>query len=67
MNIPNLIDQGEQAYTKRNYDYAITLLLEAVNFGPNNRKARELLRRSELKKHEANYPDSANNDGIGSE
>ena len=59
MNIPNLIDQGEQAYTKRNYDYAITLLLEAVNFGPNNRKARELLRRSELKKHEANYPNAA--------
>ncbi|MHC4408192.1 MAG: tetratricopeptide repeat protein [Planctomycetota bacterium] len=59
MNIQKLIDQGEQAFKKRNYDYAITLLLEAVNFGPNNRKARELLRKSELKKYETSYPNAA--------
>ncbi|MHC4939854.1 MAG: tetratricopeptide repeat protein [Planctomycetota bacterium] len=59
MNIQKLIDQGEQAYKKRNYDYAITLLLEAVNFGPNNRKARELLRKAELKKYETSYPNAA--------
>ena len=56
MNISKLIDKGEQAYKKRNYDYAITVLLEAVSFAPNNRKARELLRKAELKKHEASYP-----------
>jgi tetratricopeptide (TPR) repeat protein len=32
------------------------VLLEAVSFAPNNRKARELLRKASLKKHEANYP-----------
>jgi len=56
MNISKLIDKGEQAYKKRNYDYAITVLLEAVSFAPDNRKAREMLRKAELKKHEANYP-----------
>jgi len=56
MNINKLIDKGEQAYKKRNYDYAITVLLEAVSFAPNSRKAREMLRKAELKKHEANYP-----------
>ena len=56
MNISKLIDKGEQAYKKRNYDYAITVLLEAVNFAPDNRKARELLRKAALKKHESNYP-----------
>jgi len=58
MNIQKLIDQGEQAFKKRNYDYAITLMLEAVSFGPNNRKARDLLRRAELKKYEASYPNA---------
>ncbi len=56
MNIDKLIEKGEDALKKRNYDYSISILLEAIAFGPNNRKARELLRRAELKKHEANYP-----------
>lgn len=59
MNIDKLIEKGEDALKKRNYDYAISILLEAVAFGPNNRRARELLRKSELKKHEANYPGAA--------
>lgn len=58
MNINKLIEKADQAFKKRNYDYAITVLMEAISFAPNNRKARELLRKSSLKKHEQNYPNS---------
>jgi tetratricopeptide (TPR) repeat protein len=44
MNIAKLIDKGEEALKKKNFDYAIEILLQAVSFGPNNRRARELLR-----------------------
>jgi len=56
MNIAKLIDKGEEALKKKNFDYAIEILLQAVSFGPNNRRARELLRQAELKKHERAYP-----------
>jgi tetratricopeptide (TPR) repeat protein len=58
MNINKLIEKADQAFKKRNYDYAITVLMEAISFAPNNRKARELLRKSSLKKHEQNYPNA---------
>ncbi|MHC5052762.1 MAG: tetratricopeptide repeat protein, partial [Planctomycetota bacterium] len=56
MNIAKLIDKGEEALKKKNFDYAIEILLQAVSFGPNNRRARELLRQAELKKYEHAYP-----------
>ena len=55
MNIKKLVEKGEEALKKRNYDYAISILMEAVNFDPNNRKAREGLRTAQLKKREP-YP-----------
>lgn len=59
MNVNKLIEKGEDASKKRNYDYAISIFLEAVSFAPNNRKAREGLRTAALKKHEKNYPSAA--------
>ena len=56
MNINKLIEKGEEAFKKKNFDYAISILMEAVQFAPNNRQARELLRKSALKKHEHAYP-----------
>jgi len=56
MNIAKLIEKGEDALKKKNFDYAIEILLQAVSFAPNNREARELLRRAELKKYEHAYP-----------
>ena len=56
MNIAKLIEKGEDALKKKNFDYAIEILLQAVSFAPNNREARELLRRAELKKFEHSYP-----------
>lgn len=56
MNIAKLIDKGDEALKKKNFDYAIEILLQAVSFGPNNRRARELLRQAELKKYEHAYP-----------
>jgi tetratricopeptide (TPR) repeat protein len=56
MNIAKLIDKGEEALKKKNFDYAIEILLQAVSFGPNNRRARELLRQAELRKYEHAYP-----------
>jgi len=58
MNINKLVEKGESALKKRNYDYAISIFLEAVNFAPDNRRARENLRKAELKKYEASYPSS---------
>ena len=56
MNINKLIEKGEDAHKKRNYDYAISIFMEAVNFAPNNRRAREGLRGAQLKKREPSYP-----------
>ncbi len=56
MNINKLIEKGEDALKKRNYDYAISILMEAVNYGPNNRRARDILRKAQLKKREPSYP-----------
>ncbi|MGH7163056.1 MAG: tetratricopeptide repeat protein [Planctomycetota bacterium] len=56
MNIDKLIEKGEDAHKKRNYDYAISIFLEAVSFEPDSRRAREGLRKAELKKHEHAYP-----------
>jgi tetratricopeptide (TPR) repeat protein len=56
MNVTKLIEKGEDALKKRNYDYAISIFLEAVSFAPNERRAREGLRRAELKKYEHAYP-----------
>jgi len=56
MEINKLIDKGEDALKKRSYDYAISIFLEAVNFAPDNRRAREGLRRAELKRFETSYP-----------
>jgi tetratricopeptide (TPR) repeat protein len=56
MNVNKLIEKGDDALKKRNYDYAISIFLEAVSFAPNNRRAREGLRKAELKKYENNYP-----------
>ncbi len=56
MNVDKLIEKGEDAHKKRNYDYAISIFLEAVAFAPNNRRAREGLRNAALKKHEPAYP-----------
>ena len=56
MNVNKLIEKGEDAFKKRNYDYAISIFLEAVHFAPDNRQAREGLRNAALKKHEKNYP-----------
>jgi len=56
MNIVKLIEKGEDALKKKNFDYAIEILLQAVSFGPNNRRAREALRKAELKKYEHSYP-----------
>jgi len=58
-NINKLIERAEDAHKKRNYDYAITVFLEAVSFAPNNRRAREGLRNAELKKWEKSYPSAA--------
>ncbi|MDH3590276.1 MAG: tetratricopeptide repeat protein [Planctomycetota bacterium] len=55
-NINKLIERGEDALKKKNFDYAIEVLLQAVSFAPNNRRAREALRKAELKKHEHSYP-----------
>ena len=59
MNIVKLIEKGEDALKKKNFDYAIEILLQAVSFAPNNRRAREALRKAELKKHEHAYPGAA--------
>ncbi|MHC4549522.1 MAG: tetratricopeptide repeat protein [Planctomycetota bacterium] len=59
MNIAKLIDKGEEALKKKNFDYAMEILLQAVSFAPNNRRAREMLRRAELKKYEHSYPSAA--------
>ena len=40
MNVDKLIEKGKDAHKKRNYDYAISIFLEAVAFAPNNRRAR---------------------------
>ncbi len=56
MNITKLIEKGEDALQKRNYDYAISIFLEAVSFAPNERKARAGLRAAEMKKYEKSYP-----------
>jgi len=56
MNIVKLIEKGEDALKKKNFDYAIEILLQAVSFAPNNRRAREALRQAELKKYEHAYP-----------
>ncbi|MFQ5844136.1 MAG: tetratricopeptide repeat protein [Planctomycetota bacterium] len=56
MNVDKLIEKGQDSLKKRNYDYAISIFLEAVSFAPNNRAAREGLRSAELKKYEASYP-----------
>jgi tetratricopeptide (TPR) repeat protein len=56
MNIAKLIEKGEDALKKKSFDYAIEILLQAVSFAPNNREARELLRKAELKKYEHSYP-----------
>lgn len=56
MNINKLIEKGEDAHKKRNYDYAISIFMEAVNFAPNSRRAREGLRTAQLKKREPSYP-----------
>ncbi|MFB3066282.1 MAG: tetratricopeptide repeat protein, partial [Planctomycetota bacterium] len=56
MNVDKLIEKAQGAVKKRNYDYAISIFLEAVNFAPNNRVAREGLRAAELRKYEAGYP-----------
>ena len=56
MNINKLIEKGEDAQKKKNFDYAIEIFLQAVSFAPNNRRAREGLRTAELKKYEHSYP-----------
>jgi tetratricopeptide (TPR) repeat protein len=56
MNVTKLIEKGEDALKKRNFDYAISIFLEAVSFAPNERRAREGLRKAELKKYEHAYP-----------
>ncbi len=56
MNIAKLIEKGEDALKKKSFDYAIEILLQAVSFAPNSREARELLRKTELKKYEHSYP-----------
>lgn len=56
MDITKLIEKGEDALKKKNWDYAISIFLEAVTFDPNHRKARESLRKAELRKYEASYP-----------
>ena len=59
MNINKLVEKGEDAHKKRNYDYAISIFLEAVSFAPDNRRAREGLRKAAMKKHEKTYPGAA--------
>ncbi len=56
MNINKLLEKGEDALKKRNYDYAISIFLEAVSFAPDDRKARSGLRSAEMKKYEKGYP-----------
>jgi tetratricopeptide (TPR) repeat protein len=56
MNIAKLIEKGEDALKKKSFDYAIEILLQAVSFAPDNREARELLRKAEMKKYEHSYP-----------
>ncbi len=58
MNIAKLIERGEDALKKKNFDYAIEVLMQAVSFAPNNGRARAALRKAELKKHEHNYPNA---------
>jgi tetratricopeptide (TPR) repeat protein len=59
MNIAKLLEKGEDALKKKNFDYAIEILLQAVSFAPNSREAREMLRKAELKKYEHAYPSAA--------
>lgn len=56
MNIDKLIEKGEDALKKKNFDYAISIFFEAVSFMPNDRRAREGLRQAELKRYAAGYP-----------
>jgi len=58
MNIAKLVDQGENYTKKRNYDAAIQIFVQAVHMAPNNRRAREGLRRAQLKKRENSYPNA---------
>jgi len=56
MDINKFVEKGEEALKKKQWDYAISIFLEAVTFDPNSRKAREGLRKAELRKFEASYP-----------
>jgi tetratricopeptide (TPR) repeat protein len=52
-----LFDRGKEAFTKRNYDYAIELFRQILKLAPNNVDARKALRICEVKKYEEiGYP-----------
>jgi len=51
-----LTERGEEALKKKNYDYAIEAFTQATMLAPDARRAREGLRKAELKKYENNYP-----------
>lgn len=51
--------KAEQAMAADNYEYAIAMLLEILRQDPNQRRARSMLRTSELKKHQLQGGSSA--------
>jgi len=56
VSVEKYIEKGEEALKKKNYDYAIDIFLQTVALAPNDRRAREGLRKAELKKYERSYP-----------
>ncbi len=52
-----IFEKGKRAFEKQNYDYAMDLFSEVVQNQPDNRKARQLLRESEVRKaRQDGYP-----------
>jgi tetratricopeptide (TPR) repeat protein len=55
--LQKLYVRGKEAFTKRNYDYAIELFRQILTLAPNNTDARKALRICEMKKFEdIGYP-----------
>lgn len=54
-----LFEKGKRAFEKKNYDYAIDLFTQVLEKQPDNRKARQLLRETEVRKAEQDgYPNA---------
>lgn len=52
IDIDKLMDKAQESFDKRNYDYAIDLSRQVIEFNPDNHTARKILRSSSVKKCE---------------